>query len=225
MRMDTTRIKMAGIVLAAGAGRRMGGGLGGKLLLPYRSAPLVVHVARKALAVCDLVVAVTGCNAEAVALALRETTSVGLRIAHAPDWREGQARSLRAGLEALALEMAEDIAGALVLLGDQPLVRLETLEALAAVFRDHPRDFVAPRYRGKRGNPVCIPRAWFARVMALEGDAGARPLLDHPDAFLRLVDVMDSGVHRDVDTLEDYHALLRTRKSVPIHGSHPSLVD
>ncbi|WP_052812832.1 nucleotidyltransferase family protein [Desulfonatronum thioautotrophicum] len=224
MRMDTTRIKIAGIVLAGGAGRRMGGGHGGKLLLPYRSEPLVVHVLRKALAVCDPVVAVTGCNADAVAHALRELTP-GLRIVHAPDWQAGQARSLRAGLDALVLDATQDIAGALVFLGDQPLVRVETLEALAAVFRDHPRDFVAPRYHGKRGNPVCIPRAWFARVMALEGDVGARPLLDHPDARLRLVDVMDSGVHRDVDTLEDYHALLRTRESVPVHGSHPSLVD
>ena len=206
--MNQTKIKIAGIVLAAGAGRRMGGEPGSKLLLPYLGEPLVVHVARKALAVCDPVVAVTGCNAEAVALALRETASAGLRIAHAPDWREGQACSLRAGLEVLASEMAEDIAGVLVFLGDQPLVCLETPKALTAMFRDHPRDFVAPRHHGRRGNPVCIPRAWFARIMGLEGDVGARVLLDHPNARLRLVDVDDPGVLRDVDTINDYHELI-----------------
>ncbi len=222
--MNQSKINIAGVILAAGAGRRMGGGLGGKLLLPYRGAPLVVHVLRKALAVCDPVVAVTGCNAEAVAQVLREQAP-GLRFAHAPDWRAGQARSLRAGLKSLEGDMAADIAGVLVFLSDQPLVRMETLETLAASFRDHPEDFVAPRYRGKRGNPVCIPRAWFARVMALEGDVGARPLLDHPDARLRLVDVDDSGVLRDVDTVEDYHELINGWKSVSIHGQKPHLLD
>ena len=218
--------KLAGLILAAGAGRRMGGGHGSKLLLPYRGEPLVLHVARKALAVCDPVVAVTGCNAAEVGRALKVVDST-LRIIQATDWNRGQARSLRAGLAALDdVERKEggDVFGALVLLGDQPLVRLETLEALTAVFRDHPRDFVAPRHRGKRGNPVCIPQACFARVMALEGDVGARSLLDHPEARLRLVDVTDSGVHRDVDTPDDYHALLRSRESVPVHGPQPSLV-
>lgn len=222
--MSQTKIKIAGIVLAAGAGRRMGGEPGSKLLLPYLDEPLVVHVARKAMMVCDPVTVVTGCNAEVVAQVLREQAP-GLRIVHASDWRAGQARSLRAGLEALALEMAEDIAGALVFLGDQPLVRLEILEELTAVFRDHPRDFVAPRYRGRRGNPVCIPRAWFARVKALEGDVGARSLLDHPDVRLRLVDVDDPGVLRDVDTVKDYHELMNGWKSISIHGPKPLILD
>jgi molybdenum cofactor cytidylyltransferase len=222
--MNQTKIKIVGIVLAAGAGRRMGGEIGKKLLLPYLGEPLVVHVARKALKVCVSVVAVTGCNAEAVAQTLRESVP-GLRITHAPDWLEGQALSLRAGLKVLEQEMIEDVAGALVFLGDQPLARLETLDTLIATFRYNPEDFVAPRYRGKRGNPVCIPRAWFARVMALDGDVGARPLLDHPDARLRLVDVDDSGVLRDVDTVEDYHALMNCRESFVIQEAQPALRD
>lgn len=218
--MNQSKIKIAGVILAAGAGRRMGGGFGGKLLLPYHGEPLVSHVARKALAACDPVVAVTGCNAAEVGCALKTVDST-LRIIQATDWSRGQARSLRAGLAALVdVERKEggDVFGALVLLGDQPLVGLETLKALTAVFRDHPRDFVAPRHRGKRGNPVCIPRAWFARVMGLVGDVGARSLLDHPDARLCLVDVADPGVLQDVDTQEDYHAILRSRGSVPLHG-------
>ncbi|PTN38016.1 NTP transferase domain-containing protein [Desulfonatronum sp. SC1] len=202
--------KIAGLILAAGAGRRMGGGLGGKLLLPYRGEPLVVHVLRKALAVCDPVVVVTGCNAAEVGHALKDVDST-LRIIQATDWNRGQARSLRAGLAGLDdVEKKEggDMLGALVLLGDQPLVRLETLTALAEAFRGDPRSFVAPRYDERRGNPVCIPRAWFPRVMTLDGDVGARALLDHSDACLHLVDVEDSGVLRDVDTVEDYQALL-----------------
>jgi molybdenum cofactor cytidylyltransferase len=218
---------LSGLILAAGAGRRMGGGAGGKLLLPYRGEPLVVHVLRKALAVCDPVVVVTGCNSAEVRRALKDVDST-LRIIQATDWNRGQARSLRAGLAGLDdVEMKEggDMLGALVFLGDQPLVRLETLTALAEAFRGDPRSFVAPRYDGRRGNPVCIPRAWFPRVMTLDGDVGARALLDHPEARLRLVEVTDSGVHRDVDTLEDYHALLRSRESVRVHGQQPPLVD
>lgn len=193
---------IAGIILAAGAGRRMDGGRGAKLLLPYRGAPLVAHVARKALASCDTVLAVVGCNAEQVGPVLQKV-GVGLQIIHAATWHEGQAASLRAGLAALDAETA----GALVFLGDQPLVRRTTLAAVATAFRADPGAFVAPCHQGQRGNPVCIPRAWFARAMAEQGDKGARLLLGHPEARVRLVEVFDPGVLRDVDTSEDYQAL------------------
>ncbi|GAB6058763.1 nucleotidyltransferase family protein [Desulfonatronum parangueonense] len=195
-------IKIAGIVLAAGAGRRMGGEEGTKLLLPFRGNPLLAHVVRKALAVCDPVLAVVGSNARQITTVLNGI-DVRLRIVHAKDWHEGQSRSLRTGLAALE----SDIAGALVFLGDQPLVRHDTLKALTAMFRTHPESFIAPCHNGKRGNPVCIPQLWFSRVMDLQGDTGARLLLEHPEARLRLVEVDDPGVLQDVDTVADYKVL------------------
>ncbi|SDB56913.1 molybdenum cofactor cytidylyltransferase [Desulfonatronum thiosulfatophilum] len=200
--MAEIKIKIAGVILAAGAGRRMGGAEGTKLLLPFRDVPLLSHVVRKALVVCDPVLAVVGCNARQVTSTLNGINA-RLRIVHAHDWHEGQSRSLRAGLAALE----PDVAGVLVFLGDQPLIRSNTSAALAAMFRNHPDSFIAPCHEGKRGNPVCIPRTWFSRVMNLQGDTGARCVLNHPDAMLRLVQVDDPGVLRDIDSPEDYNAL------------------
>ncbi len=199
--MEKKIVKIAGIILAAGAGRRMNGDEGSKLLLPYRDEPLIANVARKALVVCDTLLAVVGCNARRVVSTLK-SIHPDLRIIHASDWHEGQARSLRAGLAAL-----DDEDGALVFLGDQPLVRHDTLAALTATFQRHPESFVAPVHQGRRGNPVCIPRAWFARTRALQGDTGARLLLEHPESRLRLVEVDDPGVLQDVDTFADYQIL------------------
>jgi molybdenum cofactor cytidylyltransferase len=197
-------VSIAGIVLAAGAGSRMAGRPGAKLLLPHEGEPMAARVAGLALGVCDPVVGVVGCNGAAVAEAMR---AAGLEaIVTNPDWAGGQSTSLRAGLAAV-LAMSTELQGALVLLGDQPLLRPSTLQALIAAARAEPEAFVAPRFGGRRGNPVCIPAGWFDRAMGLHGDVGGRELLADPAARLVLVDVNDPGVLRDVDTRADYDAL------------------
>ncbi len=179
------------LVLAAGSGRRMGAG--GKLTADFRGKPLVAHAVDAVLAAGLPALVVLGDRADAVraALAGRDVAFVT-----APDYAEGMAASLRAGIAAVPPEWQ----AILVALGDMPLIHPATLAALAAA-----QGIVIPRYNGHRGNPVRWPRSHFPDLAALTGDTGARALLErHHVEFL---DFQDPGILADIDTPADLATL------------------
>ena len=183
------------LVLAAGSGVRFGGG---KLLAPWRGAPLLhgaLAVARAA-PVASVTV-VTGADADAIAgcVAAFDPT---IRLVHAADHAEGMAASLRAGVAALP----PDAAGVIVFLGDMPRVPAAAPAALAAALRDGAMA-AAPEFEGRRGNPVGLGRHLFAAVAALTGDQGARRILDGLGPALRRIESLDDGVLFDVDRPQD----------------------
>ncbi|MFZ5428395.1 MAG: nucleotidyltransferase family protein [Thermodesulfobacteriota bacterium] len=184
--MNTT---LAAVVLAAGLSRRMGRV---KLALDWMGSPLLER-ALLAAAALDTAILVGG--PEAVAL------PPGMTRVPAPAGKPAQSRSLAAGI----LALPAGVAGAVVLLGDMPLVTPGLVLELAGAFR--PGRFLVPVHAGMRGNPVVIPREMFARALSLTGDTGARPLLAGTDAPVDYLEVDDPAVLTDVDTPEDYAAL------------------
>jgi molybdenum cofactor cytidylyltransferase len=189
------------VVLAAGNASRFGAL---KQVLPWGDRPLVVHVVDQALACRDAgrVVVTLGAGMEDVSIAL------GGRPVHAvpvPDWAEGQSRSVRAGLRALLAEERGPLGAAFFLLADQPGVTPALLSALAQRHRETLAPAVAPRYRDRRGNPVLFDRSTFAEFARLQGDIGARPILDAHRDELAWVDWPTPEVIEDIDRLEDYH--------------------
>ncbi len=191
---------VAAIVLAAGRSSRMGAH---KLLLPLGGRPLVAHAVRAA---CESraspVIVVLGHEAERVRAAL---PAGSYTVVENPGYAAGMASSLRAGLAAVP----ESCAGALVVLGDQPLVSPELLNRLIDAALRSPERIVAASYDGRRGNPVCFPRRYFAELAAINGDEGGRSvLLRHPDALLT-VECGDLAPDLDADTPEDYARIQR----------------
>ena len=188
------------VVLAAGRSTRMGGP--NKLLALHHGQPLVRHAVEHALAAgVGPVTVVTGHQGDEVRAAL-----AGLPVAFVdnPDFASGLSSSLRAGIA------AQDgaVTGALIVLGDMPLVAPHILRRLAAVFREHlDIKAVVPTTLGERGNPVLVSRALFADVAGLSGDIGARRLIEAAGAAVVDVPVDDPGIHRDIDTPEALKAL------------------
>jgi CTP:molybdopterin cytidylyltransferase MocA len=177
---------IAGLVLAAGAGRRYGDAP--KQLAQLRGRPLLQHAVDAAVAAdaLDRVVVVLGARAEQV----RAAFSFGR--AHpvvCTDWDAGQAASLRCGLRELA-----DAERVVVTLGDQPWVSTEAIMRLAR----EPSGTRAA-YDGVPGHPVVLGGELAAAAMALDGDEGARGLL----RGARTVECGDVADARDVDTVED----------------------
>jgi CTP:molybdopterin cytidylyltransferase MocA len=123
-------------------------------------------------------------------------------IVENPDWEEGMASSLRAGLAALLPDPT--ISAVAVALADQPRVGAEAYRRLVAAHRQG-AELVVATYGGERGHPVIIGRSHWTEAMKLTGDEGARRLLTaHPVEF---VACDDTGAAVDVDTLADLQAL------------------
>ena len=188
------RARVAGLLLAAGAGRRMGGPKA--LLRDADGTAWVTRSARTLLAAgCAPVLVVVGAAAEEVAGLLPP----GVDVVRAEDWDEGMGASLRAGLAALA-RRPEPADAVLVALVDTPGVTPEVLARLTALGSS---DVLARAgYAGLPGHPVLIGRAhWDGVAATARGDAGARGYLaGHQVAQ---VECGDLGDGRDVDRPSD----------------------
>jgi CTP:molybdopterin cytidylyltransferase MocA len=122
----------------------------------------------------------------------------GVLIVRARRWRRGIARSLRAALE--ALDPWAQVGAVAVGLADQPLVGAEAYRRLAGAYAAGASIAVAT-YHGRRGNPVLLARSVWPRARRLDGDVGARALMN--EEVVVEVDCSDTGSAADVDTLDD----------------------
>jgi CTP:molybdopterin cytidylyltransferase MocA len=194
---------VVGLVLAAGAGRRLGGPKA--LVRLTDDGPTLVEtaVARVVDGGCDRVVVVVGASADEVAALVAGT---GARVVRADDWDEGMGASLRAGLSHLG---SGDDDLALVTLVDLPDVGAAVVSrVLAAAVGDGRAALARASYDGVPGHPVAIGRDhWAAVITTARGDRGAR---DHLRATPHhLVECGDLATGRDLDTAGDLDDLQR----------------
>jgi CTP:molybdopterin cytidylyltransferase MocA len=184
-------VTVAGLLLAAGAGRRMGGP---KALLQLDGRTLVergVTLLRDA--GCDPVLVVIGAQADDVGPLVEGEVVV------AADWAEGVGASLRAGLAALAAGTAT---GCVVTLVDQPQISVDAVRRVLDAAGD--ADAAVATYGGEAGHPVLLDRlVWEAVAAQAVGEVGARAWLrSHPTRVLSIpCDGLGSAV--DIDTPDD----------------------
>ncbi len=196
--MERSRGRVGAIVLAAGLARRMGRQ---KLALRIGGKSILRRVVECALAArVDEVVVVLGHGADVLEGDLPRDAR--LRTVLNPRFSEGQSTSVRAGLAALG----SHVDAAVFLLGDQPTVLPETIDALVDAFRAGGTRLARPSYRGTPGHPVLFARALFPELAAVSGDRGGRDVLARHRAETLLVPV-DRDVPADVDTEDDYRGL------------------
>ncbi|MFD3933283.1 NTP transferase domain-containing protein [Streptomyces sp. NPDC058614] len=194
--MTENKDQVAGLLLAAGGGRRLGGRP--KALLPHRGRPLVEHAVGVLRAGgCTRVHVVLGARADDV----REQASLpGCVLVDNPEWEEGMGSSLRAGLDSLAGTGAR---AALVSLVDQPGIGPEAVGRVLDAYRGE-GTLVSAAYEGVRGHPVLFGAAHWAGIAATAtGDRGARAYLKEHAAAITLVECGDVARPYDIDTAED----------------------
>lgn len=187
-------LQVQAVVLAAGQSSRMRGS--NKLLASLGGEKLIRRTAMRVLAsrVSGTIV-VSGHQGDLVEAAL-----AGLDLEHVrnPDFAGGLSTSLRAGIAALPATAD----GAIVILGDMPGIASADIDRLVEMFRTSGGGTVVRAvYNGKRGNPVILPRALFDAVAQLEGDTGARHLIETADVGVIDVDI-GPGAALDIDTPE-----------------------
>lgn len=187
---------IAGLLLAAGRSTRFGGD---KLLALLHGRPVLFWSAAALAPEVDALFLVVPPDSAPRIAALDGIPAVVVEHAGRDD---GLASSIRAGITALPA----DVEAVVIALADQPLVAPEVVRRLRQRWHDGGVTAVAPHYRDGRGHPVLFGRAAFGPLAAIEGDTGARALLDSLGDAVALVAV-DSPRPSDVDTPDALQAL------------------
>jgi nicotine blue oxidoreductase len=201
-----TKDEVAGLLLAAGGGRRLGGRP--KALLPYRDRPLVEHaVAMLRAGGCGPVHVVLGAAAGEVRERADLTDCV---VVENPQWAEGMGSSLRLGLASLAAAERPPAATVIALV-DQPGVGGAAVARVVAAARageDLASALASAMYDGRRGHPVLIGASRWAGVACSAGeDRGARTYLREHAGQTLLVECGDVADPADIDTPADLRLL------------------
>lgn len=190
------------IILAAGASRRFGSP---KQLADWQDRTLIQHAVQVAQSVFgNHVIVMIGAHLDRVEAALMRYT---VKVVLNSQWSEGIAASIRAGIKAVP----GTARAAMVMLCDQPLVTSASLQQLTDTWQQHPDTIVASEYDGTRGAPALFPAASFSDLMKLEGDRGAKHLLNNPQSNVRTVCLPEAAT--DIDTTEDFEQLLALARS------------
>ncbi len=191
-----SRLVVGAVLLAAGAGSRLGGRP--KSLLELGGVPLIRRqlIALSGAGVDELVV-VTGHHAEMIEAAVREFP---LTLARNPAPDDGQASSVRVGLRALAGK----IDAVIVALADQPLLNAQDITALIAAFKQRGEAaMVVPRVAGEPGNPVIFEAGLRDEWLAGDVNAACRRWRDAYPQRVHWFDTDNSRYRVDIDTPED----------------------
>jgi xanthine/CO dehydrogenase XdhC/CoxF family maturation factor/CTP:molybdopterin cytidylyltransferase MocA len=191
--LNTAASSLHVMLLAAGSSSRFGAP---KQLADIAGQPML---ARTLDAVSQLerrhpVTVVLGAHADLLESLVHAASA---RVASNPDYAQGMAGSIRAGLA----QAPRDARGVLVTLADQVAVTADDLRALVACWEQQPDRIVAAEYSGTLGAPVVFPVDLFDELAQLQGDRGARTLLSrHPG---RVVGVPMPSAALDIDTPAD----------------------
>ena len=181
------------ILLAAGGSTRLGSA---KQLIDVDGEPLVVHVARRLIALeVGPVAAVIGGNAVSVG---RTLSGLNVTTVGNVDWARGIGTSIRAGIKWAEGRRAS---AALIVLCDQPEVSEPHLRNLVEIGESNDADVVATAYGDVRGVPAWFAQSTFDALLALPNDRGARAIID--DETLRVAAIPNAAAAVDLDTPAD----------------------
>ena len=186
--------RLDGILLAAGESRRMGYP---KPLLTIDGKTFIEKISATMLSVVPRLVIVLGAHADRIRRVIARDDRIV--IVENPNYSRGQLSSLKVGLDAVQ----SDAAGALVHLGDHPMVRAESFRATVDSYERTRKLIVIARSGGHRGHPVIFDRSIFAELHNAPEDEGARHVVNTDASRIEYVDLDDPGINLDLDTPAD----------------------
>ena len=194
------RLRIGAVLLAAGAGRRMGGVA--KPLIRLQGVPLISrHLVALSGAGVDEVVVVTGHARSAIEEQVR---SFSVTLAHNEAYAQGQEGSVRIGLAALS----GPFNAVFVVPSDQPLIAAGDLTELIGAFKKRPAGHVVvPVVNGQRGNPILLDERALVEILASGANLGCRDLVEREPQFVHAHETANTRFITDLDTVEDVQAL------------------
>lgn len=188
--------KIAVIIIAAGASSRLGRP---KQLLHYANKPMLQHLLQVSSdSVAAKVIVVLGANAEKIT---SEVAFGEAQVVVNEGWQEGMASSIRTGIKVL-VEIEPLIAGAIIMLCDQPYITSTLLDCLITTYLNTDKPIVASEYNSVLGSPAFFQRSIFPELLQLKGDAGAKVIIQQHSKEVEAVAFSKGDI--DIDTPADY---------------------
>ncbi|OQP48978.1 hypothetical protein A4H97_29270 [Niastella yeongjuensis] len=187
------------IILAAGASTRLGRP---KQLLPWQGVTLLQHAVQTARTVTTQPVVVTGANSEHLAAAIDPGQ---VKLVFNANWEQGIASSIRCGLQAL-LNRTPEPDQVIFMVCDQPFVTVELLLDLINEQQKSHKPIVASAYAGTLGIPALFTKSLFSQLLDLQGDTGARRLIQQYGEEVASVAFPEGKI--DIDTPGEYQELV-----------------
>ena len=194
-------MNISATILAAGSSERMEEA--NKLLLPYRSEALIKIVSKMLIdSLLDPIFIVTGYEHDKVVKLLPKSLD---NIIYNKDWRKGMGKSINKAISSLPA----NIDGNMIVLGDMPLIKVETINKLRSAFlNNNGEKIIYAEYFGKQANPVIFPKKYFKEMLLLKGDNGCKDIISQNRKNTLGVSVDSSEVIFDCDTKGDYSDLV-----------------
>jgi molybdenum cofactor cytidylyltransferase len=188
------------LILAAGASTRLGHP---KQLLDYRGKPLIRQMAEVAIAsICQPVGVVLGACAETIAPHLAD---LDIHIACNEQWQTGMASSIQCGLRKM-LDVDPNLEAIVLMVCDQPFVSPHLIHQLISEYQTSNSLIVASKYAGILGVPALFHKTVFSKLFALQGDVGARSIIQQHRSHCLSIPFAEGAI--DLDTPNDLNILL-----------------
>lgn len=190
--------------MAAGASKRM---KSIKQLLPWKSSNLLLETI-KTLKASDAtsINVILGANAEKI-LTQCSLEAQEVKWMVNPDWSLGLGKSIAFSVKKI-MESSPIPDGVLICLADQPMMTVEHLNSLINAFRRGESKIIATRYKNRAGVPALFPASVYPNLLLLEGDQGAKEILEGSHHAVLLLNA--DGQLIDIDTKEEYQQLKQT---------------
>ncbi len=194
------------VILAGGQSKRLGSP---KQLLQVDGTTLLERTVAAAQELgTGTVLVVLGAHAE---LILPEVSQAGIEVILNPNWQEGMAASVRAGIRHIESHHPQ-MDGILFLVCDQPFLQADLLVELINLQASADLPVAACRYGDRLGTPALFHHSVFSQLLDLKGDTGARKLLEGMADQVAVLD-FEKGIY-DIDTREDYERLLTYKNNL-----------
>ena len=191
---------ISAILLAAGQSKRMNGE--NKLAKKIKGIPLIKCALNNILkSSVNEIIIVLGYQSEIIEKLIDKNDKI--KFVFNPNFETGMASSIKKGVENLSKETNAFF----ISLGDMPSINYDTYDQLIECKKN--QKIIVPMFKGQKGNPVLFPKSFEKIMLSIQGDYGAKKILENNKKQVLNIEINDPGIIKDIDVLDDFNSLTK----------------
>ena len=189
---------ISSILLAAGQSKRMLGE--NKLIKDVKGIPLIKYALNNILkSNVNEIIIILGYQNETIEKLIDKTSRV--KFVFNSNYKEGISSSIKKGIK----NLSEKNEAFFISLGDMPSINYNTYNQLIKYSKD--KKVIVPLFKGQKGNPVLFPKSFEKKLLSIEGDSGAKKMLEINKKKVLNLEIDDPGIIKDLDVPSDFNSL------------------